>query len=158
MDPLKVGIYLVILVSSTGELFNNLRRARMFKTFVKIFFGLLAIVAVVTVFRMLSLSITTPAKLVEKTMDADNIIHNYEWFYDVQAAYMARVDQVNQYKGFLSAETDKDEQRRLRIEQSAMQQTCRDLVQKYNANSQKLNTKIFKGWSLPQYLDTNNCE
>ena len=33
-----------------------------------------------------------------------------------------------------------------------------DLVAKYNANSAKITTKYFKGWSLPERLDLNSCE
>jgi len=99
-----------------------------------------------------------PAKIISKTLETDNIIHNYEWFYDVNASYEARFEQVKQFKTFFNEETDKSERSRLRIEMSAMQQTCRELAKKYNANSEKMNRSIFKGWSLPEALSSSACE
>jgi len=101
---------------------------------------------------------TAPARVISKTLDTNNIIHNYEWFYDVHASYLTRFNQVRQHKGFYKEETDKAEKSRLRMEMAAVQQTCRTLVTKYNANSEKMNTSIFKGWSLPETLNINNCE
>lgn len=100
---------------------------------------------------------TAPAKVINKTLQTDNIIQSYEWFYDVNAAYIARYSQVKQYKDILSSETDKDEKYRIRTELAAMQQTCRDLATKYNANSEKMNKSIFKGWELPATLSYSNC-
>lgn len=99
-----------------------------------------------------------PAKIMQKTLDADNVIHNYEWFHDVYTQQAARVNQVKQFKGFLSSETDKEEKQRLRMEMAAQQMSCRNLVAKYNANSEKMNVRIFKDWSLPDKLNHMDCE
>ena len=101
---------------------------------------------------------TAPAKVINKTVDADNIIQSYEWFFDVNAAFNARLSQVRQYSDFFNEESDPSEKRKLRIEMSAMQQTCRELAEKYNANSEKMNKSIFKGWDLPDTLNQFTCK
>lgn len=101
---------------------------------------------------------TAPSRVINKTLETNNIIHNYEWFYDVNASFTARANQVAQFKSLWQTEQDQEEKRHLRIEMAAMQQTCRQLAEQYNANSQKMNTSIFKGWSLPKSLNINTCE
>lgn len=112
---------------------------------------------IVSVFGVFGTVATAPGKVLTKTLDTDNIIQSYEWFYDMDAAYKARFNQVMQYKQMYQTETDKDEKYRIRTELAAMQQTCRDLATKYNANSEKMNKSIFKGWSLPEVLSQANC-
>ena len=111
----------------------------------------------VSIFGTIGTVATAPGKVLTKTLDANNIIQSYEWFFDVDAAYTARHAQVVQYKGFLITELDKNEKYRIRTELGAMQQTCRELATKYNANSQKMNKSIFKGWDLPNRLSHINC-
>jgi len=100
---------------------------------------------------------TAPSRVINKTLETNNIIQSYEWFYDVNAAYVARSTQVDQFIKLYESETDKAEKSRLRIDMSAIQQSCRDLVTKYNANSEKMNKSIFKGWSLPDSLTITTC-
>lgn len=101
---------------------------------------------------------TAPGRVIQKTMDTNNIIQSYEWFYDVNASYLAKQGQIAQFNSFYTGESDKKERSRIRIEMAAIQQSCRDLAEKYNANSQKINKSIFKGWSLPEFLNQSNCE
>ena len=130
------------------------------------FFKWLVIICVVILFTTVIIGVFTtagkvakaPGAVLEKTLDANNIIQSYEWFYDVNAAYEAKLGQIKQFQKFYLSETDAAEKSRLRIEMAAVQQTCRDLVEKYNANSQKLNKSIFKGWSLPDTLNQQTCE
>lgn len=102
---------------------------------------------------------TAPSRVINETMKTDNIIQSYEWFFDVDAAYQARVGQITAHSNLISTTPvdDRKELRNLRIELVSMQQSCRDLVTKYNANSQKMNKKIFKGWDLPPVLDIATC-
>lgn len=101
---------------------------------------------------------STPQRVINKAFDTDNVIHKYEWFHDVYTLYGARKNQVMQFKKFLGSEEDKYEKQRLRMEMAAQQQSCRDLAAKYNANSEKMNVSIFKGWTLPDRLSTQECE
>lgn len=110
------------------------------------------------VFSTASTVASAPGRVIQKTLETNNIIQSYEWYYDTNAAYDARLGQVRQFKNLFSTETDKEEKTRIRIEMAAMQQTCRSLAAKYNANSRKMNKSIFKGWDLPELLNINNCE
>lgn len=101
---------------------------------------------------------TAPARVITKTLETNNILYNYEYFFDVNAAYETRVGQIKQYKVFMETESDPAEKIRLRTEQGAMQQTCRELVAKYNANSQKANRNLFKARDLPSQLEPLTCE
>lgn len=99
-----------------------------------------------------------PARIVSKTLDADNVIQNYEWFHDANGNYLARVAQIKQFKSLNAAEPDPQEKSRLRIEMAAIQQSCRDLSRRYNANAGKMNRGIFREKSLPEQLNTGDCE
>lgn len=95
---------------------------------------------------------TAPGRVVRRTLQTDNIIGNYELFFDLKAQFDVRTAQVRQQQAFLDAESDPDERRRLRMELAAMQQSCRDLAAQYNANSEKLNRDVFKSQNLPESL------
>lgn len=99
-----------------------------------------------------------PARIISKTLDADNVIHNYEWFHDANGNYMARVSQIKQFKKLNADESDPQERSRLRIEMAAIQQSCRDLSRRYNANASKMNRGLFRERSLPDQLNTGDCE
>ena len=98
-----------------------------------------------------------PARIVSKTFDADNIIHNYEWFHDAHGNYKARSAQVAQFKKLIVDESDTKEKSRLRIDLAAMQQSCRELAQRYNANADKANRAIFMR-GVPSNLSAGACE
>lgn len=101
---------------------------------------------------------TAPSRVVNKTMQTDNIILNYEKFHDVNANYDARLAQVQETKAVLEAETDQQERFRLRTELSAQRMSCRTLATGYNADSEKINRNVFKGWSLPNTLSKEACD
>ena len=89
---------------------------------------------------------------------ADNVIHNYEWFFDAKNTVDARVAQIAAEKELVAGETDKDELRRLRVDLGGMQQSCRDLVADYNSNASKATREVFQSNSLPDRLDAGVCE
>lgn len=103
-------------------------------------------------------SLMQPGRIVSKTLDADNVIQNYEWFHDANGNYLARVSQIKQFKAMNAAETDPQEKARLRIEMAAVQQSCRDLSRRYNANAAKMNRGIFRERILPDQLNPGDCE
>lgn len=100
---------------------------------------------------------TTPMKVINKTLETDNIITSYEWYFDTLASYKARVSQVKQFSD-LTKKAKGSSADKYQIETAAMQQSCRDLAQKYNYNSKKLNKKYFKDWSLPGSISVQACE
>jgi hypothetical protein len=101
---------------------------------------------------------SAPGRVVSKTLDTDNIIGNYEWFYDTNAAYTSRLGQIAAHRKLVAGETVAAEKSRLNIELVGMEQTCRDLATKYNANSEKANRALFKSKNLPETLSASACD
>ncbi len=101
---------------------------------------------------------TAPGRVVSKTMDTNNIIASYEFFHDANNQFIARVAQVRNFKKLAAEPSDSMEKNRLRIELSAIQQSCRDLAGKYNSNAAKVNKSIFRGGSAPESLNIAECE
>lgn len=129
-----------------------------FKTGALIVGGLIALPIAFSAYSTFSSAVSAPSRVINKTLQTDNIIFNYERFFDVNANFTSRVAQVKQYKEFLGTETDPAEKVRLRTEMAAMQQSCRELATKYNADSQKMNRSLFKDRDLPYELNTSECE
>lgn len=101
---------------------------------------------------------TAPGRVITKTLDTNNIISSYEFFHDANNQAKARVAQIAGHKAILKDTIDSAEKSRLRIELSAIQQGCRDLVGKYNANATKTNKSIFMGREAPESLNPAICE
>lgn len=102
--------------------------------------------------------VTAPERVVNRTLETDNIIMSYEWFFDANAQYEARIGQLAQYKTLLTDTGSDGERNRMRMEQAAIAQSCRELVTKYNANSIKLNKEFFKSKKLPVELSLSSCD
>lgn len=100
---------------------------------------------------------TAPARVINKTLETNNIISNYEWYWDAYGQYQSRQGQIRQFKGMLG-DSAGEERNRVRIELAAIQQSCRDLVTRYNVNSEKTNKSIFKGREAPEKLELQTCE
>lgn len=100
--------------------------------------------------------VSAPGRVVTETLGTNNIITSYEFFRDANEQVKARAAQIAAHKKF-DAGGDKMEANRLRIELGAMQQSCRDLVAKYNANASKANKAIFRG-DAPTSLNLSTCE
>lgn len=96
--------------------------------------------------------------VLDKTIAPDNVIHNYEWFHDTSRAVNARVAQIQAHVRIAADEKDADERRRLRIEVAGMQQSCRDMIAQYNANTSKINRDLFRGKTAPASIDPSVCE
>lgn len=101
---------------------------------------------------------TAPARVVDRTFDTNNILENYEMFFNVNGQIESRLGQINAQKSVLKSEEDPSERSRLRMELSAMQQSCRGLVTQYNADAAKQNRALFKSKNLPSSFDINICE
>ena len=117
----------------------------------------LIIGAVIVIGGMIFSIIFSPVGVLHKTFEPSNIIHTYEWFHDANGAVNARVSQIKAHKQIVAQTTDASELSRLRIELSAMQQSCRDLTNRYNANADKANRSIFQR-GVPDKLSTSQCE
>lgn len=122
------------------------------------FIGLAALLVAVNVISTVTSVATAPGRVVQQTMETNNIITNYEWFHQAHAAYLTRVSQIQRHKAFYAEETNADEKRRLRIELVGMQQSCRELATTYNARSTMTNRSIFRGREAPEELNPQLCE
>ncbi len=101
------------------------------------------------------------ARIVNKTIDADNVLYNYEWFkqrnQDIEAldAKMASsVRSVATLKDELGPRTnwhreDREEVARLSAVSLGLGQQRNDLAAEYNARSQMANRQMFKTGDLP---------
>jgi hypothetical protein len=98
-----------------------------------------------------------PAELISKTFDADRAIRKYEWFHEAAAQIDAKRNDISAHTA-LVAQSFGTEKNRLMIEKAGMQQACRDLVARYNAESTKVNSVIFKGMSAPNSFSLTTCD
>lgn len=103
-------------------------------------------------------AVNSASAIVDKTLNSDNVLNNYEWFFDTNAQYEARRGQINGHSLLVKQEIDQNERSRLNIELAAMRQSCRDMATKYNANSEKLNKSLFKSRNLPEVINITTCE
>ena len=105
------------------------------------------------------------AKIIEKTMDADNVIQNYEWFeqtYDDFKATNKKIETAKQTIQRFEESAgprkewtfeDKTEHSRLQSILMGLENYCADIVSKYNARSRMINRKLFKSKGLPEKLE-----
>lgn len=135
----------------------------LFKVICMFAVGIFALVMLLGFLGFVSNPFTQAARIVEKTIDADNVIYNYEWFHaryeEVKAAESkikvsdADVTTFKEEAGARKDWTfeDKTEYSRLRSILTGLKQHRADLVTEYNARSKMINRKIFKG-DLPKTI------
>ena len=122
-------------------------------------YSLLGIMALVIVLGFMSTAvsvISAPGRVLRETLGTQNIINNYEMFQDLNAGFQRRVADIQSQRALLADSTG-TEANRVRIELTGLQQTCRDLVARYNSASEKLNRSVFKSQNLPETLDLDAC-
>jgi hypothetical protein len=131
------------------------------------FVGKVALFPTHAVNKVADAGIKTFDGVVDKTLNADNAIYNYEWFKRQYGSYIALGNNVKTSKenivNFESklptdrtkwAREDKDEDSRLNSILTGQKQQLQDLIGEYNAKSQMANRTIFKTGDLPQQLST----
>lgn len=99
-----------------------------------------------------------PARILQKTFDADNVIQNYEWYKDAFNSIKAKRRQIVQFKSMYAAQPEGSEKNKLRIDMAGIQQICRDLSAKYNSNASKVNRSIFMGTDTPSMVNVEECD
>lgn len=100
--------------------------------------------------------VSAPGRVIQETFKTPNIINNYEMFFDINAGYERRVADIESQRLMLEGASGA-ELNRLKIELVGLQQTCRDLVTRYNAASEKENRALFKAAKLPESLELATC-
>jgi hypothetical protein len=110
-------------------------------------------------------TIDTAYKVVDKTLDADNVIYNYEWFkrqYQDYKAIQTKIAQAeNSVKNFEKSAgerskwtfEDKNEYSRLNSITDGLKYQAEDIKAEYNARSKIANRSIFKTGELPEILE-----
>lgn len=88
----------------------------------------------------------------------EKMINYYEWFHTAYQEVQVRKQQVAATTQMINEEKDEKEIRRLKVERAGQTQSCRDLVAAYNAKSDMVTRSSFQGWSLPDHLDSTDCE
>lgn len=113
---------------------------------------------------LLSNPIKQGSRLINKTIDADNVLYNYEWFKqryeDVQAIDIKIQDAAISMEGYKDDlgnrsgwdREDKIEYSRLSSIKLGLEQQRADLVAEYNARSQMVNRSIFKS-GVPERIN-----
>ena len=101
---------------------------------------------------------TAPGRVVQETMKTSNIIDTYEGFFVRKGQYDTRLGQIADHKKLVEANTDPAEAARLRVELSAIRQSCRDLAVIYNANASMANKELFRSDELPAELSEAACD
>jgi hypothetical protein len=96
------------------------------------------------------------AEIVEKTLDADNVIQNYEWFKNQKGSYdaaLVKLDSANRALATFNASAgdrkgwtfeDKQEHARLTTIVSGLEGHVASTASDYNARSRMMNRSIFK--------------
>lgn len=118
--------------------------------------GVLALVLVLGFIGTATSILSAPGRIIQETLKTNNILDNYEMYFDLNAGYDRRVADIQSQKLMLEGATGA-ELNRLKIELVGLQQTCRDLVTRYNAASEKANRSLFKANNLPEQLDLTTC-
>lgn len=116
------------------------------------------VIAIGFVLRLVFAAPSAAVGVVEKTLDPNNVITKYEWFYDTANKITARTAQIKAHRGLIQAEPNAAEKTRLNIELAGQQQSCRDMVAQYNANAGKANVSIFKTDTTPVAFSPLVCE
>jgi len=122
-------------------------------------FAITAVVILVIVFSSLGFVgnvFTQGQRVVNKTIDADNMIYNYEWFKQRHEDIGAIDSKIELSKSSLKRFTDsagdrkdwhredREEHARLSTVQLGLEQQRADLIAEYNARSRMVNRSVFK--------------
>lgn len=103
--------------------------------------------------------------VLSRTADPDNVIYTYEHFFDLKANADTYCSQIEQFEAERDAMVedmpgnrnewspeDRNDVRRKETELTGVKAQRYRVVEQYNAESQKANTRIFKDNDLPEEL------
>ncbi len=107
--------------------------------------------------------------IVERTMNADNVLYNYEWFHARVADYDSATRQVQQKQHDMSVFLEsagprntwnyatQQEYNQLNVELSGLRAQRTNIANEYNSHVGMTNRNLFRSRSLPEQLnDANN--
>lgn len=138
-------------------------------TAIKVGLGILAVVIVLGFVGGLVHIISAPAvqatRIMDKTIDADNVIYNYEWFHRQYGDLQAMTPKLTNAEAALAdferdagprstwAFDDKQEHARLASIVLGLKNQRAEIVQTYNAHAGMSNRSIFIGSDMPQHVE-----
>ncbi len=108
--------------------------------------------------------VDTNYKIIDKTLEADNVIYNYHWFklrkevIDANYSKIAIAQKALKDFEILAGDRkdwtfeDKNEDARLRANVQGLEGSTKDLIAEYNAKSQMADVNIFKDGLIPNTL------
>jgi hypothetical protein len=132
---------------------------------VRIILIVITLAVVIGVARFILMPVTQAAKVVEKTLDADNVIYNYEYFkqayQDIGAidkkivTAQAAINEFSESAGSREKwdSRDKEESARLKTNLTGLQNVRNDMVATYNARAMMVNRSIFMGKDVPASVE-----
>lgn len=141
--------------------------------FFKVLGPVLVIVVVLSAIGFAFRMASQPARIAEKTMDADNVIYNYEWFKSRFNGIEAKDSQIADAKAALEAYKedlgprrsedgknlwtyqDREEYNRLNSIVIGLKQERDSQAAEYNARAKMANRSLFMGKELPERIDIN---
>jgi hypothetical protein len=116
-------------------------------------------------FHAASATVDTAHGIIDKTLNADNALYNYEHFYDLYndakkqvvniRAAQAAIEQMKRDYGADMTQWSKSQQEDYSLQQSNIQgyvQMYNSIVSRYNSDSEKANRALFKAHNLPETL------
>lgn len=133
-------------------------------TFKRLLWPILLLIILLGVLGFVLRTCSQPARIIEKTLDADNVIYNYEWFKKQYNAVIAAEQQIvvleKSIKDFKADAGDRsnwqwgdrEHYNRLSTRLDGLKTHRETLVADYNAKSAMINRVIFKGRELPETL------
>ena len=147
----------------------------LFKVWVAIVFVFLVLSFLGIVFGLISMPlhvasnvVSTTHGVIDKTLNADNALYNYEWFKkqyeDLQAIEKKIVIAHNAVEDFNKAAgarkdwtfEDKTEASRLASIEQGLRSQAEDMIALYNARSKMANRNIFKDGLIPSVLQVGS--
>ncbi len=124
----------------------------------------IGIIIILIVGQFLKIGLDQIFGVTRKTINADNIIYNYEWFkmqYNdyLQLKSKIQIAELEQstYKQTYQDNWDdksKSEYQRLETIQTGLRYQLQDVIAEYNQKSSMINRNIFKDTDLPYELNT----
>ncbi len=109
--------------------------------------------------------LSQPGKIIQKTVDADNILYNYEYFKQTYRDVLATDSKIISAQQDLDnfkldagerdrwTFEDKNESSRLTSVLTGLKNYRQDVVAQYNARAKMLNRKLFMGKDVPPEIE-----
>ena len=107
------------------------------------------LIVVISIVGFTTNMICQPARLVTKTFDADNILHNYEWFHQTAQDIGASKIKIKNADVMVQKAKSEEAREKWGTVLLGLNNYIQDLIAQYNAKSRMINRNLFKSKELP---------